>query len=106
MKGESFLEIWKKKGLILEGLKNSIFKSEHVEEIAKQREAICNTCEYIDRSGKDCMIPGSQPCCSLCGCCLHMKQRSLSSECDKKFWTAVLSEQEEDLLNDQLNKGI
>lgn len=99
----SLLKIWKNKGKILEGIKNNIFKSEHVEEIAKERMNICRSCPNIDLSGNSCLVPGTQPCCSMCGCSLSLKTRSLSSSCDNKFWTEVLSEEEEDALNKQLD---
>lgn len=99
---ENIIRIWKNKGKILEGILNSIFKKEHVEEIAMYRYEICTSCNYIDRTGATCAVPGTSPCCSLCGCSLSLKTRSLSSECDDKRWFAELSIEEEDLLNDNL----
>ena len=32
----SLIEIWKERGAIFEGVKNKIFKQEHIEEIAEQ----------------------------------------------------------------------
>ena len=103
MKG--LIEIWKKKGKILEGIKNSIFKNEHVEEIAAARNEICQKCEFIDRSGDKCAVPGTQPCCGSCGCSLQFLQRSLSSFCHEDKWDAVLSEKEEKALNKKLKKN-
>jgi len=101
---ESFLEIWKKKEKILEGIKNSIFRKEHVEEVADQRNQICQVCPDIDTTGDKCFMPGTQPCCGVCGCSLKLLQRSLSSSCEKGHWKAVLSEEEEEKLIDNLNK--
>jgi len=98
----NLLKIWKNKGLILEGIKNNIFKTEHVEEIAQERLSICMSCDEIDKEGKSCEMPGTQPCCGLCGCSLAIKVRSLSAECDLKKWKAELSEKEEDELNNYL----
>ena len=101
--GQNLIEIWKHRGQILEGIKNSVFKNEHVEEIAKQRDAICQSCLLIDREGSKCVMPGTQPCCGVCGCSLQFLQRSLSSKCEMDKWSAVLSEEEADALDIHLN---
>lgn len=92
-------DIWKNKEKILEGLTNSIFKNEFVETVAAQRNEICKSCPHVDNYGETCFLQGTQPCCSLCGCSLSLKQRSLSSACDDKRWDAVLTEEEEDSIN-------
>jgi len=45
------------------------------------------------------MMPGTQPCCGECGCSMGFKLRSLSSSCPIDKWEAVLTEEEEDELN-------
>jgi hypothetical protein len=72
-----------------------LIRNETVEKIAEERGSICNKCEFIDRKGSDCAVPGTAPCCSQCGCCLHLKTRSLSSECPEGFWPIVLTSDEE-----------
>jgi hypothetical protein len=101
---DGLIQIWKKKGKILEGIKNSIFKDEHVEEIAAARNEICQKCDFIDRSGDKCTVPGTQPCCGSCGCSLQFLQRSLSSHCHEGKWEAVLSAKEEKALTKKLEK--
>ena len=100
------IKIWKSKGQILEGLTNSIFKKEDVEEIAQQRMQICSKCALLDVQGVGCMVKGTQPCCNEklggCGCSLSLKTRSLSSYCPKGYWKAELSQDEEDQLNQKL----
>jgi hypothetical protein len=102
----NLIQIWKNKGQILEGITNSVFKKEHVEEIAHQRMLICTRCNLFDESGKGCTVPGTQPCCDErfggCGCSLSLKTRALSSECPLDKWKAELTEEEEDQLNQQL----
>ena len=73
-----FSQIWEARKLILEGVTNTVFKKAFIEEVAKYRQEICNTCEYND--GK-CAIPGTGPCCGACGCSLIFKLRSMSSVC-------------------------
>jgi hypothetical protein len=98
------IRIWKNRGLILEGVKNNIFKTAHVENIAFFRNEICNVCEFVDKAGSKCAIPGTHPCCSECGCSLKLKTRSLSSDCPKGFWKAELTDAEETALLTQINK--
>ena len=98
--------IWSERKKILEGIKNSLFKKEHVEAIAEKRMSICNTCPLIDTKGDLCLVPGTAPCCGACGCKLSLKIRSLSSECahpDGPQWLAVLTENEEDHLYTNIN---
>lgn len=97
-----FKEVWAARNKIFEGMKNSIFKKEHVEEIALARLAICEKCENIDREGTTCVCPGTQPCCKLCGCKLAWKARALSEGCDAELWDAILTEEEEADVNKQL----
>mgnify|MGYP004448167441 CR=1 FL=1 len=92
-------KIFENRNQILEGIKNKIFKKEHVETIAKSRWQICIRCDSLDVVGDKCMVIGTQPCCSECGCSLGFKLRSLSSACPLEKWTAMLTEDEEDELN-------
>lgn len=105
---KSLITIWKSKWQIIEGLKNSIFKKIDVEKIAQQRMQICMKCALYDVQGEGCMVPGTQPCCNEklggCGCSLSIKTRSLSSSCplESPKWKAVLTEEEENALNQKL----
>jgi hypothetical protein len=83
----------------MEGVKNSVIRDEFVEDIAEHRKEICDSCEHIDIKGKECAMPGTNPCCSLCGCSLTFKTRALSSECPDGRWFALLSEEDEDKLD-------
>lgn len=98
------IRIWKNRGLIMEGIKNNMFKTAHVENIAFYRNEICKNCEFVNNDGSKCALPGTQPCCSECGCSLKLKTRSLASECPKGFWKAELTEEEEKALLKQINK--
>ena len=102
----NLIRIWKSKNQILEGVANSIFKREDVEEIAKQRMNVCRRCSLYDDKGTGCMVGGTEPCCDEtkggCGCSLNLKTRALSSSCPKGNWEAEVSQQEEDLINQKL----
>lgn len=93
-----YLQALKNIDKIYDGVKNNLFKKEYVEVIAKSRIKICETCEFYDTKGTDCLAPGTQPCCSVCGCSMTFKSRSMSSECPKGKWEALLTELEEEKL--------
>lgn len=99
----TFLEAWKNRKQIMEGIANNVFKKEHVEEVYTQRKSICDSCEFKDVEGTKCAIPGTQPCCRLCGCSLSIKLRSLNTSCPENRWTAVLSDEEHVALDAKLN---
>lgn len=95
-------QIWSNRASIVEGIKNSLFKQEHVEQIAAERMAICEKCPSLDTEGSSCLVPGTHPCCGKCGCSLEFKLRSLSSDCgdeENPKWHALLSQEEEDAYN-------
>lgn len=92
-------KIWENRKQIMEGVKNSIIRDAFVEKVAAERREICNGCIRKDDEGKSCVMPGTQPCCNLCGCSLSFKTRSLSSDCPDLRWHAVISEEDEDKLN-------
>ena len=96
-------KIWKNKWLILEGVFNYYFTRKKIEKIASYRNDICSTCPLIDLKGDSCEMPGTQPCCSDCGCSLKYKTYSMSSECPQGNWFAVMTEEEEDDLNAKLD---
>jgi hypothetical protein len=45
-------------------------------------------------------MKGTQPCCGDCGCSLTFKTRSLSSDCPQGKWDALITEEEEDKLDE------
>jgi hypothetical protein len=68
--------------------------------------SICKNCPKIDLEGTSCLVPGTNPCCSYCGCCLKVMVHSLSTECsdpDNKRWGKILSEQHQDDLYEKIN---
>jgi hypothetical protein len=48
------------------------------------------------KGDKNCIAPGTHPCCPQCGCSLKFKLRSLASSCPEGYWDAILSQDEED----------
>lgn len=102
---KSVIKIWKNKGQILEGIRNNIFKTEHVEEIAEERLNFCKGCLMYDGP---CAVGGTGPCCGDCGCSLKLKVRSLSASCPlpKPKWKAVLSFEEEYMLQQKLKENV
>jgi hypothetical protein len=79
-------EIWKHRKEILEGVTNTLLKSEMVEDIAKDRVAICNKCD--EKKTEECAAMITS-CCNICGCSLEFKTRSLKSACPINKWPAL-----------------
>lgn len=92
-------KIWENRKKIYEGIKNSVIRDAFVEDVAAKRMVLCNLCPS---KGDKCEVPGTAPCCNECGCSLAFKVRSLSSECPLGEWKALMTEKEEDIL-DELN---
>jgi hypothetical protein len=88
--------IWKNRKQIFEGITNTIIRDEYVEDISKLRMEICNDCTS---NGDECVVIGTAPCCNECGCSLAFKTRALSTECPLGKWKALMSEEEEDKLD-------
>ena len=94
--------IFKNRKQILEGIKNNIFKKEHIEEIAKKRLEICFACPFLDKTGKKCDVYGTQPCCGQCGCSLKLKTRALASGCPEYKWEPLMDRDLEKKLRKKL----
>ena len=95
--------IWKNKWLILEGVIGYYFTKKKHKKIADYREKICKRCPVYDIVGTNCLVPGTQPCCGSCGCSLDYKLYSMSSSCPEGNWEAVMSEEDEDKLNNYID---
>jgi|TARA_B110000977_G_scaffold149739_1_gene189833 hypothetical protein len=107
MKGKwaKYLDVFKNADAIVDGIANTIFKKEHVEAAAAERFIVCIGCSLFDAKGDNCLVPGTQPCCSDCGCSLAFKVRSLSSECPKGYWDAYTTEEQEEIITKQIENG-
>ena len=79
------MSIWDNKKQILEGISNTLLKQQVVEAIAAARQGICDKCP---NKSTDCAALIST-CCSLCGCSLKFKTRSLESSCPDGRWSAI-----------------
>ena len=102
---KKYLDAFKNLDQITEGIKNNMFKKEHIEAVVTERWKVCIHCSLFDAKGDDCLAPGTQPCCSDCGCSLAFKMRSLSSECPKGYWQSLVSEETEELINKQIENN-
>ena len=104
MKISKLLNAVKHLDKVYEGVKNSIWKDEYVEDIANDRYGTCAKCAMFDPKGLHCAMPKSQPCCASCGCSLAFKVRSLSSGCPLGHWKPIMNEQDEELLIEAKHK--
>jgi len=93
-------KIWKDRKKIIEGITNSVIKDSFVEHVAALRFEVCNECPS---KGRKCAVKGTVPCCNECGCSLAFKTRSLSSDCPLDKWKAIITEEEEDALDNLKN---
>jgi hypothetical protein len=86
--------MFKKFKEIVEGWRNYIFEDPKVEEIAKKRAAACSICPHAVMGSWNQKMPDKTiqvikgMKCSLCGCPLSAKCRSLDSECPILKWKA------------------
>tara|TARA_B100001778_G_C18489445_1_gene584354 strand:+ start:414 stop:836 length:423 start_codon:yes stop_codon:yes gene_type:complete len=87
---------------IAEGIKNRVFKKDDVEMVAKMRFQECKLCPFNDKAGTSCAVPGTQPCCSECGCSLGLKLRALSASCPVGRWKEIMPEEMENELKKQI----
>ena len=105
MKINKLLGAFSNIGQITEGLKNKIFKQEHVEEVAKTRWNECYKCEHLDSVGDKCAISATKPCCGKCGCSIGLKIRALSSSCPVGKWGAVVGKEENKKIMKQIKEN-
>ena len=89
---------------IYEGIKNNIFKRDHIEAAAALRWNHCKVCKHLDTEGDSCLVPETQPCCSECGCSLGIKMRCLSTECPIGRWPALMTEEAEEALKKSIDE--
>lgn len=89
---------------IYEGWKNNLFPAadmrDYIEEVSKERMAICEECDLISTKHKS-IRPDVH--CTDCGCMLSAKTKCLSCECPKSKWVAVMSSRDEE---EQLKRDV
>ena len=111
-------EIWKNKTQIAEGIKNLAFKQDHIEELAKYRKSVCESCIWFNKNQKDKpfeeipevirklkseewieeVTSSNNDKCIHCGCGLgdqSLKLRCLSCRCPIGSWGEIVSIEEE-----------
>lgn len=80
---------------IASGWKNYIFKSPHIEALAKERAKICaDNCQYFSAKHKfkGKLMPDNTlkeiegVACTSCGCPLSSKLRQVLEQCPEKKW--------------------
>jgi hypothetical protein len=89
---------------ILTGAFNSVFVKEEIERVAKERERICEQCEWYSENAK---LRGYKTVrldsfCTDCLCNIHMKTRVLSEQCPMKKWLAEVTDEEDDKIQEML----
>ena len=87
---------------IYEGWKNNLLPAsdmkEEIERISKERLDICKSCPNHSSNHKT--VRPDEHCVS-CGCTLSAKTKCLSCECPIFKWVAVLSDEQQDVIEDK-----
>lgn len=89
---------------IYEGWRNNLFPPEKLKKViktvSKRRRYICDRCEYNSKFHKT-FRPDIH--CTDCGCTLSAKTKCLSCSCELKppKWEAVLTDEQEDEINNE-----
>jgi len=97
-----YYEVAKKKKItlkyndIVDGFSYLVVKNSEVEKIAKVRAQICARCpfaEYLTNKPSNIAVNGKQYSikgmrCSVCGCALAAKVRSMNDQCPRERWQA------------------
>lgn len=92
---------------IFEGWRNDLIPpkdlKEIIEQMHKERMEICNACDKNSfnaiKEGYRTIRPDVH--CIECGCPLSKKTKSPSSECPLKKWTAFITKEEQNKLNNE-----
>lgn len=91
---------------ILTGAYNSIFIKEEIETVAKEREKICDECEWnsetITKKLPKTILKRPDVHCTMCGCNIHLKTRVLSENCPNNKWLAEVTDEEDDKIQEML----
>lgn len=86
---------------IIEGWRNHVVPPEELKEVIKitseERMNICNDCEHISTKHSSIRLDVH---CTNCGCTLSAKTKCLSCNCPLNKWTAVISEEQQNIIND------
>ena len=97
---------------IYEGWKNKLVPSKllkkQIEEVSQERMDICNRCAFNSENrklNKNYSTVRPDVHCTSCGCTLSAKTACLSCRCPKNFWMEVLSEEQENEINEANEKG-
>jgi hypothetical protein len=87
---------------IFEGWKNHLapdaFYLEQITKASTERLAICSQCPHysINDPNRNPFRPDIH--CTNCGCTLSAKTKCLSCECPLKKWSAIISSEEEQII--------
>ena len=86
---------------IIEGWGNHLLPRKEleliIEQTSQERMEICNACEHISTK-HNTINPLVH--CTDCGCVLAAKTKCLSCNCPFKKWTAVITEEQQKIIDD------
>ena len=95
---------------IYEGWRNHLIPPAHLKKAIKQvsheRLLICRTCEFNSRNVKNTWIIRKDEHCTICMCTLSAKTKCLSCDCPKEYWNALLTLEQEILIDNEKKNSI
>lgn len=83
---------------ILDGIKNSVFVKESVENIAAERYNICKSCPQNSKNSDNTYLRPDE-FCTECECNLYLKVRSMHTKCPMDKWPSLATEDESELID-------
>lgn len=95
---------------LYEGWRNKLIPpadmKEQIEQVAKERLAICDRCSHQSENRKKTgryhsIRPDVH--CTECGCTLSAKTRCLACKCPINKWKEIMSEEQYDEIREELN---
>lgn len=90
---------------IIEGWRNELIPPAHLKKAIKQasreRMSVCNVCEFNSKNKKGYHSLRIDEHCTDCGCTLSAKTKCLSCCCPLDYWTAIVSHEEEEKINEK-----
>lgn len=95
---------------IYEGWRNNLLPpkklKQQINQVSKERMGICEKCTYHSEVRKKKLgykTIRTDVHCTHCGCTLSAKTKCLSCSCPLKLWKEVMTEEEEDKLNELID---
>ena len=89
---------------IYEGWRNNLIPparlKETIKQVSEERMEVCKDCEYHSENRKKYKTYRMDVHCTHCGCTLSAKTKCLSCACPLEKWTALITKEQEDEIDE------